>query len=180
MPTKFWNDPQGLKYKKAYFSAFPGIWHHGDYCRFNSQTGGIVMLGRSDGTLNPNGVRFGSSEIYNIVETFKEIQDSVCVAQRKQDNSEERVILFLKLSSETEFGEDLVNNVKTCIRKYLTARHVPTMILPCTDIPYTISGKKVEVAVRQTIMGQDVIQKGALANPDSLTQYKDIPELQNY
>ncbi|XP_060602835.1 acetoacetyl-CoA synthetase-like [Ruditapes philippinarum] len=180
MPTKFWNDPQGLKYKKAYFNVYKDVWAHGDFCRFNSQTGGIVMLGRSDGTLNPNGVRFGSSEIYHIVESFKEIQDSICVAQRKQDVSEERVILFLKMAQGTEFTQELVSNVKTCIRKYLTARHVPAFILPCSDIPYTISGKKVEVAVRNMIMGQEVVQKGALANPDCLLQYGNIPELQGY
>ncbi|XP_052222832.1 acetoacetyl-CoA synthetase-like isoform X2 [Dreissena polymorpha] len=157
-----------------------GVWAHGDHCRINSQTGGITMLGRSDGTLNPNGVRFGSSEIYHIVESFKEVQDSICVAQRKEDNSEERVVLFLKMTPGSQFNEDLVTQVKTCIRKYLTVRHVPSVILPCTDIPYTLSGKKVEVAVRQVIMGREVVQKGALANPDSLLQYHNIPELQGY
>lgn len=180
MPARFWNDPDGSKYRKAYFEKFPGVWAHGDYCRFSSRTGGIVMLGRSDGTLNPNGVRFGSSEIYHIVESFKEIQDSICVAQRKQDNSEERVILFLKMAPGSEFTQELANNVKKCIRQYLTARHVPAFVLPCTDVPYTISGKKVEVAVRRVIMGQEVVQKGALANPESLLQYQNIPELQGY
>lgn len=180
MPTKFWNDPQGLKYKKAYFETFPGVWAHGDYCRFNSRTGGIVMLGRSDGTLNPNGVRFGSAEIYHIVESFKEIQDSVCVAQRRADSSEERVVLFLKMAPGSEFTPELVSSVKTCIRKYLTARHVPEVVLPCTDIPYTISGKKVEVAVQKMIMGQEVVQKGALLNPECLMQYANIPQLQGF
>ncbi|XP_052802032.1 acetoacetyl-CoA synthetase-like [Mya arenaria] len=180
MPTKFWNDPHGDKYRKAYFESYPGVWAHGDYCKFNSETGGFIMLGRSDGTLNPNGVRFGSSEIYYIVESFKEIQDSICVAQRCRDLSEERVILFLKMAPGAPFTPDLVNNVKTCIRKHLSARHVPAFVLPCTDIPYTISGKKVEVAVRRVIAGQEVLQKGALANPDCLLQYANIPELQGY
>ncbi|WAR03443.1 AACS-like protein [Mya arenaria] len=166
MPTKFWNDPHGDKYRKAYFESYPGVWAHGDYC--------------NDGTLNPNGVRFGSSEIYYIVESFKEIQDSICVAQRCRDLSEERVILFLKMAPGAPFTPDLVNNVKTCIRKHLSARHVPAFVLPCTDIPYTISGKKVEVAVRRVIAGQEVLQKGALANPDCLLQYANIPELQGY
>lgn len=180
MPIKFWNDPDGTKYQNAYFSLYRGVWAHGDYCRINSFTGGIVMLGRSDGTLNPNGVRFGSSEIYNIVHRFTEIQDSVCVAQRKHDMSEERVVLFLKMAAGCQFSTELANEVKSKICKYLTVRHVPSIILPCCDIPYTISGKKVEVAVRQVIMGQEVVQKGALANPNSLEEFKNIPELQGY
>lgn len=97
MPVHFWNDPQGLKYKKAYFNKFAGVWTHGDFCSINSSTGGILMLGRSDGTLNPAGVRFGSAEIYNIVERFEEVEDSLCVGQQMKDG--ERVVLFLKMSN---------------------------------------------------------------------------------
>ncbi|KAL3856140.1 hypothetical protein ACJMK2_010930 [Sinanodonta woodiana] len=178
MPVYFWNDPDNEKYKKAYFSMYPGVWAHADYCIFNQDTGGIVMLGRSDGTLNPNGVRFGSAEIYSVVESFKEIQDSICVAQRSGDGEEERVVLFLKLADDIEFTQDLVKMVQAAIRNSLSARHVPSKILPIADIPYTISGKKVEVAVRQAIMGLDVVQKGALKNPESLDLYRNIPELQ--
>lgn len=178
-PTHFWNDENGSKYHKAYFSTFPGVWAHGDYCKINPKTGGIVMLGRSDGTLNPNGVRFGSSEIYNIVEAFEEVSDSLCVPQYNADG-EERVILFLKMAPGKPFSPDLVSKIRGAIRKALSARHVPALLLETKDIPYTISGKKVEVAVKQVIAGREVSQRGAFSNPDSLDLYKNIPELQNF
>ncbi|TDH12956.1 hypothetical protein EPR50_G00053520 [Perca flavescens] len=178
-PTHFWNDENGMKYHKAYFSTYPGVWAHGDYCKINPKTGGIVMLGRSDGTLNPNGVRFGSSEIYNIVEAFEEVTDSLCVPQYNADG-EERVILFLKMAPGRPFCPELVSKIKGAIRKALSARHVPALLLQTKDIPYTISGKKVEVAVKQVIAGREVAQRGAFSNPDSLDLYKNIPELQNY
>ncbi|XP_055957561.1 acetoacetyl-CoA synthetase isoform X1 [Patella vulgata] len=180
MPVKFWNDPNNLKYHRAYFDKFPGVWAHGDYCMINSATGGLVMLGRSDGTLNPNGVRFGSAEIYHIVESFKEIADSVCVPQRKSDGSEERVILFLKMAPGSEFNKDLITSLKSSVRTYLTSRHVPSVILPIADIPYTISGKKVEIAVRQAIHGEDVLQRGAFSNPSSIDLYYNIPDIQGW
>ncbi|KAK3084974.1 hypothetical protein FSP39_022234, partial [Pinctada imbricata] len=180
MPVYFWNDPDGSKYRKAYFDMYPGVWAHGDYCCIDKETGGITMLGRSDGVLNPNGVRFGSAEIYNVVESFKEIQDSVCVAQRKKDLSEERVVLFLKMAPDGEFTSDLAAAVKKCIRIELSARHVPEVILPIADIPYTISGKKVESAVRRAIQGLDVLQRGALGNPASIDLYYNIKDLQGY
>lgn len=179
MPTKFWNDADGSKYRSAYFSRFNGIWCHGDFCKINSATGGIVMLGRSDGTLNPNGVRFGSAEIYQIVEGFKEIEDSLCVAQRN-DIGEERVVLFLKMAKCHTFTEDLVRQVQVTIRGELSARHVPAVILETKDIPYTISGKKVEVAVRDVIAGREVKHKGAMRNPQSLDLYVNVPELSGF
>uniref|UniRef100_A0A8C1TWV8 Acetoacetyl-CoA synthetase n=1 Tax=Cyprinus carpio TaxID=7962 RepID=A0A8C1TWV8_CYPCA len=178
-PTHFWNDENGSKYHKAYFSTFPGVWAHGDYCKINPKTGGVVMLGRSDGTLNPNGVRFGSSEIYNIVEAFEEVSDSLCVPQYNSDG-EERVILFLKMGPKNTFSQELVGRIRGAIRVALSARHVPALILETKDIPYTISGKKVEVAVKQVIAGKDVTQRGAFTNPDSLDLYKNLPELQNF
>ncbi|XP_038646222.1 acetoacetyl-CoA synthetase [Scyliorhinus canicula] len=178
-PTHFWNDESGNKYHKAYFSKFPGVWAHGDYAKINPKTGGIVMLGRSDGTLNPNGVRFGSSEIYHIVEAFEEVMDSLCVPQYNKDG-EERVILFLKMASRQVFTADLVKRIKYAIRLALSARHVPAFILETKDIPYTISGKKVEVAVKQVIAGKDVKQRSAFSNPGSLDLYKNIPELQKF
>lgn len=178
-PTHFWNDENGSKYHKAYFSTFPGVWAHGDYCKINPKTGGIVMLGRSDGTLNPNGVRFGSSEIYNIVEAFEEVSDSLCVPQYNADG-EERVILFLKMAPGKPFSSDLVSKIRGAIRKALSARHVPALLLETKDIPYTISGKKVEVAVKQVIAGREVSQRGAFSNPDSLDLYKNIPELKDF
>ncbi|KAF4112762.1 acetoacetyl-CoA synthetase [Onychostoma macrolepis] len=178
-PTHFWNDENGSKYHKAYFSTFPGVWAHGDYCKINPKTGGVVMLGRSDGTLNPNGVRFGSSEIYNIVEAFEEVSDSLCVPQYSSDG-EERVILFLKMGPNKSFSQELVGKIRSAIRVALSARHIPALILETKDIPYTISGKKVEVAVKQVIAGKDVTQRGAFSNPDSLDLYKNLPELLNF
>ncbi|MBN3311673.1 AACS synthetase, partial [Atractosteus spatula] len=178
-PTHFWNDENGSKYHKAYFSTFPGVWAHGDYCKINPHTGGVVMLGRSDGTLNPNGVRFGSSEIYNIVEAFEEVSDSLCVPQYNKDG-EERVILFLKMCPDKTFSEELVKNIRQAIREALSARHIPALILETQDIPYTISGKKVEVAVKQVIAGKEVTQIGAFSNPASLELYKNLPALQNF
>ncbi|XP_063641365.1 acetoacetyl-CoA synthetase isoform X3 [Pan troglodytes] len=178
-PTHFWNDENGNKYRKAYFSKFPGIWAHGDYCRINPKTGGIIMLGRSDGTLNPNGVRFGSSEIYNIVESFEEVEDSLCVPQYNKYR-EERVILFLKMASGHAFQPDLVKRIRDAIRMGLSARHVPSLILETKGIPYTLNGKKVEVAVKQIIAGKAVEQGGAFSNPETLDLYRDIPELQGF
>ncbi|XP_068220574.1 acetoacetyl-CoA synthetase-like [Palaemon carinicauda] len=179
MPIHFWNDDGGIKYTKSYFAKFPHTWTHGDYIQINSKTGGITMLGRSDGTLNPNGVRFGSSEIYNIVEQFKEVSDSVCVGQRNAAG-EERVVLFLKLDPEASFNQDFTRRIVVAIRSQLSARHVPSVILPIAEIPYTVSGKKVEVAVRQMIEGATVKNRSALSNPDSLDLYANLPELQGW
>uniref|UniRef100_A0A8C0KFE7 Acetoacetyl-CoA synthetase n=1 Tax=Canis lupus dingo TaxID=286419 RepID=A0A8C0KFE7_CANLU len=178
-PTHFWNDENGNKYRKAYFSRFPGVWTHGDYCKINPKTGGIIMLGRSDGTLNPNGVRFGSSEIYNIVEAFEEVMDSLCVPQYNKDG-EERVLLFLKMASGHTFGPDLVKSIRNAIRNGLSARHVPSLILETKGIPYTLNGKKVEVAVKQIIAGKAVEHRGAFSNPETLDLYQNIPELQDF
>ncbi|XP_037367221.1 acetoacetyl-CoA synthetase isoform X1 [Talpa occidentalis] len=178
-PTHFWNDENGSKYRKAYFSRFPGVWAHGDYCRINPQTGGVVMLGRSDGTLNPNGVRFGSSEIYNIVEAFEEVRDSLCVPQHSRDG-EERVVLFLKMAAGHAFGPELVRGIRDAIRRGLSARHVPSLILETQGIPYTLNGKKVEVAVKQIIAGKAVEHRGAFSNPEALDLYRNLPELQGF
>jgi len=180
MPVRFWNDPEFKLYQAAYFDKIPGVWAHGDFIHMNPKTnGGIVMLGRSDGTLNPNGVRFGSAEIYNIVEHFSEIADSLCVGQRTPDG-EERVILFLKMAENLEFEPNVVDKLRKQIRTNLSARHVPTLILPITDIPYTVNGKKVEVAVKKILAGQSVKNQGALANPECLELYKNIPEVQTF
>jgi len=180
MPVRFWNDPDFQLYRAAYFDKIPGVWAHGDFIHMNPKTnGGIVMLGRSDGTLNPNGVRFGSAEIYNIVEHFSEIADSLCVGQRTPDG-EERVILFLKMAENFEFEPNVVDKLRKQIRINLSARHVPTLILPITDIPYTVNGKKVEVAIKKILAGQSVKNQGALANPECLELYKNIPEVQTF
>lgn len=174
MPIYFWNDKDGKKYHNAYFNKFPGIWAHGDYCQINSLSGGVLMLGRSDGTLNPNGVRFGSAEIYNAVNPvkFPEISDSLCVAN--QHSGRERVVLFLKMNELQMFDSEFVQRIRRQIRQELSARHVPEIILPITDIPYTTSGKKVEVAVKRILAGEHIAQRGSLINPDSLDLYYGI------
>lgn len=179
MPTHFWNDDGEIKYTKAYFAKYPRTWTHGDFVSINSKTGGITMLGRSDGTLNPNGVRFGSAEIYNIVEQFDEINDSVCVGQRNAEG-EERVVLFLKMLPPAELTPEFKRRLAVAIRTQLSARHVPSVILPISEVPYTVSGKKVEVAVRQIIQGETVGNRAALSNPDSLDLYANLPELQGW
>jgi len=134
------------------------------------------MLGRSDGTLNPGGVRFGSAEIYHVVEKFMEVADSLCVGQ-KLPEGDERVVLFLKMADGYECDEKLVTRVRQTIRECLSARHVPYAILPIADIPYTTNGKKVEVAVKQILSGEKVPNRSALANPQVLDLYVDIAEL---
>ncbi|MCF8227727.1 MAG: acetoacetate--CoA ligase [Bacteroidales bacterium] len=174
MPIYFWNDPEGKKYHSAYFEVYPGIWHHGDYIRI-SEHGGITMFGRSDATLNPSGVRIGTSEIYSVVENMDEITDSVVVGQHYDDD--ERVILFVKLQTGVKLGDDLKTKIKKLIRSNCSPRHVPAVILETKDVPYTLNGKKVEVAVKKIIHGQDVKNKDALANPESLENFMDRKEL---
>ncbi|XP_011815566.1 PREDICTED: acetoacetyl-CoA synthetase-like [Colobus angolensis palliatus] len=152
-----------------------GIWAHGD-CRINPKTGGVIMLGWSDGTLNPSGVRFGSMEIYNVVDSFKEVEHSLCVPQYNK-YGEERVILFLKMASGHAFQPDLVKRIHDTIHVGLSVRHVPSLIVETKGIPYTLNGKKVEVAVKQIIAGKAVEQRGAFLNPEAL---QDIPELQGF
>lgn len=176
MPVRFWNDPDGQKYLSAYFDQFPGVWHHGDYIRISAH-GGITMLGRSDATLNPGGVRIGSSEIYRVVDQIPGVNDSLVVGQQWQDD--ERVILFIKLSDEVELTDEFRQSLRSAIRQGCSPRHVPAKIIAIADIPYTINGKKVEVAVKKILAGRDVTNRDALANPQSLDLYRDLPELKN-
>eukprot|EP00004_Rigifila_ramosa_P004665 TRINITY_DN1514_c0_g1_i1.p1 TRINITY_DN1514_c0_g1~~TRINITY_DN1514_c0_g1_i1.p1 ORF type:complete len:696 (-),score=186.21 TRINITY_DN1514_c0_g1_i1:27-2114(-) len=175
-PIFFWNDNDGSRYKKAYFSVFQGVWHHGDFMIVNGRTNGILMLGRSDATLNPGGVRFGSAEIYNVIEQFSAVADSVVVGQKWQ--GDERVVLFLKMKTPETFSPELIAAIKQAIRSQLSPRHVPSVILEIGDIPYTINMKKVEVAVKQVIHGEVPQNLAALLNPQSLELYKNIPQLQ--
>ncbi len=175
MPIYFWNDPDTAKYKAAYFNKFPGIWHHGDYILITEQ-GGVIIYGRSDATLNPGGVRIGTAEIYNVVENMAEIEDSIVVGQ-DWDN-DVRVLLFIKMKDGVELTEELVKNIRTQIRSNTTPRHVPEKVIAVADIPYTINGKKVELAVRKAIHNQEIKNKDALGNPESLELYKDLEELQ--
>ena len=176
MPVYFWNDSNGEKYHDAYFDVYPGIWSHGDYITLNDH-GGVNIFGRSDATLNPGGVRIGTAEIYRIVEGFSEIADSLVVGQDWE--GDERIILFVKLEKGISLSKKLAQSISDAIRKNCSPRHVPAKILETKDIPYTISGKKVEIAVRKIISGEDVTNRDALANPESLDFYKNLAALQS-
>ncbi|RLB71572.1 MAG: acetoacetate--CoA ligase [Deltaproteobacteria bacterium] len=176
MPIYFWNDPDNQKYLDAYFRRYPNIWCHGDYIKI-TETGGVIFYGRSDATLNPGGVRIGTAEIYRQVETIPEVKDSVVIGQNWDNDV--RVILFVVLNEGVELTEELEKKIKTTIRKNTTPRHVPAKIIPVADIPYTISGKKVELAVRKVVEGREVANKDALANPQALDCFKDLPQLQS-
>lgn len=175
MPIYFWNDPNGKKYQAAYFETFPGVWHHGDYISINKH-GGVKIYGRSDATLNPGGVRIGTAEIYRVVEAFPEVADSLVVGQKWADD--ERIILFVKLNTGSVLDADLSKSIRASIRAQCSPRHVPAKVLATEDIPYTINGKKIEIAVKKIIHGEEVTNKAALVNPNSLDLYKNIPELQ--
>ena len=142
-PVYFWGKDGEKVYKKSYFEMFSGVWHHGDFVRFNPKTGGLVMLGRSDGVLKPAGVRFGSAEIYNILlKHFPEVEDALCIGRRRETDTDEVVILFLKMETGKAFSEDLVAKIKATIRSELSARHVPSIVDECPAIPVTTNGKK--------------------------------------
>ena len=175
MPVYFWNDKNNIKYINTYFSIYNNIWTHGDFIEINER-GGIKIFGRSDATLNPGGVRIGTSEIYRVVENLIEIDDCLIIGQKIKDD--ERIILFIKLNSEFSFTKELSKKIKSKIKKNCSPRHVPEIILEISDIPYTINGKKVEIAVKKIIEGKTVLNKDALANPNSLNQFKSIPELE--
>ncbi len=171
MPVYFWNDENGERYFNAYFNHFKGTWRHGDNIAI-SEDGGISMFGRSDATLNPQGVRIGTAEIYNVVENMEQIEDSVVIG--KKEDGDEKVVLFVKVKLGQNFNDDLVKEIKLNIKTNCSPRHVPAIVKEVPDIPYTINGKKVEVAVKQIIHGQNVKNRDALANPESLEFYYDI------
>ena len=142
-PVMFYGADGDKTYKKSYFETFPGVWHHGDFVRLNPKTGGLVMLGRSDGVLKPSGVRFGSSEIYNVIlKHFSEVEDALCIGRRRENDTDEVVVLFVKMVQGAKFSDELVKELKEVIRKDLSTRHVPGIIDECPDIPVTINGKK--------------------------------------
>lgn len=174
MPIYFWNDPDGKKYHRAYFDVYPGVWRHGDYIVL-TERGGVVMLGRSDATLNPGGVRIGTAELYRQVEQLEEIEDSVVVGQNWENDV--RVILFVKLAPGVELSDALKNKIRQTIRLNTSPRHVPAKIIAVPDIPYTLNMKKVELAVKKVIHNQEVTNKDALRNPAVLDFYSKIPEL---
>ncbi|MBI5001211.1 MAG: acetoacetate--CoA ligase [Euryarchaeota archaeon] len=178
MPLYFWNDPGGKKYRDTYFNVYPGVWRHGDYVVFHSDTGGITFYGRSDSLLKPSGVRIGTSEIYNQVEELEEIADSLAIGQNWQ--GDQRVILFVKMAGGLHLTDELRGNIKKILLKNASPRHVPARIIEAPDIPYTFNMKKVESAVANIINGRPVTNRDALKNPESLDFYeKARDELQS-
>ncbi len=173
-PVFFWNDPDGRKYHDAYFDHYPGVWRHGDYIEI-TETGGIIVYGRSDATLNPGGVRIGTAEIYTPVEALPEIVDSIVVGQ--QWRNDVRIILFVQLAPGLTLTDSLKEKIRAAIRSRQTPRHVPAKIIAVDRIPHTINGKKVELAVTRVIHGKDVPNRDALADPSALDPFRDLAEL---
>ncbi len=176
MPLKFWNDKNDIKFKSAYFNRFKNIWHHGDYAEIKN-SGGYIIHGRSDTTLNPGGVRLGTAEIYSEVEKFKEIKESIVVGQ-SWDN-DVRIVLFIVMSKNYSLTAELINKIKLQIKKNASPRHVPSKIIVVKDIPRTKSGKIVELAVKSKIEGSQIKNIEALANPEALEQFNNLKELSN-
>ncbi|HVV68974.1 MAG TPA: acetoacetate--CoA ligase [Gammaproteobacteria bacterium] len=174
MPIYFWNDPDGKKYYHAYFAKFPGIWAHGDYAELTAHQG-MIIYGRSDAVLNPGGVRIGTAEIYRQVEKIPEILESLVVGQPW--NNDTRIILFIKLYAGLSLSEELKNNIKTIIKQNASPHHIPDKIIQIPDIPKTINGKIVELAVRDIIQGHPIHNKDTLANPESLKYFENLEEL---
>ncbi|KAF7315820.1 AMP-binding domain-containing protein [Mycena indigotica] len=178
LPLGFWGDTTGAKFRDAYYNMYPGIWRQGDFIVMNPKTQGLMILGRSDGVLNPSGVRFGSGEIYNVLEQFSSvIDDSLCVGQRRATDKDERVLLFLKMRSGHTLDDNLIKQIKDAIRAALSIRHVPAFILPIEDIPYTVNGKRIEIAVKQIVSGSNLKPSGTVANPESLKLYYKFRDL---
>jgi acetoacetyl-CoA synthetase len=199
-PVYFYgDDAQNTRYQSAYFTRFPGVWTHGDFIQMHPITGQILFLGRADGVLNPSGVRFGSADIYSVVEThFPEVADSICVGQRRPGDVDESVILFLKMNKGYEYTESLVNKIKSKIAEERSRRHVPRFVFQTWDIPVcffssltlywgkiltdvwqtTVNLKKVELPVKQIVSGKKIKPSGTLANPESLKFYEQFANVE--
>ncbi|MBN9423632.1 MAG: acetoacetate--CoA ligase, partial [Candidatus Accumulibacter sp.] len=175
MPVGFWNDPDGAKYRAAYFERFANIWCHGDFVELTAHEG-MIIYGRSDAVLNPGGVRIGTAEIYRQVELLPEVVESLVIGQDWQHDV--RVVLFVKLREGVTLDEELIARIKQQIRQNTTPRHVPAKVLQVADIPRTKSGKIVELAVRNVVHGRPVKNLEALANPEALDHFRARPELQ--
>ncbi|MDA9837390.1 acetoacetate--CoA ligase [Luminiphilus sp.] len=174
MPIGFWNDTDGAKYHKAYFAQFENVWCHGDYGELTAQDGAIIH-GRSDAVLNPGGVRIGTAEIYRQVERLDQVVESIAIGQEWQDDV--RVVLFVVLREGQALSDDLTHSIRSSIRQHATPRHVPAKIIQVSEIPRTLSGKIVELAVREVVHGRPVNNSDALANPEALANFKDLHEL---
>ncbi len=178
MPVGFWNDPEGTRYKATYFHEAPNVWFHGDtiaITQTQGEVGGIVMYGRSDATLKPGGVRIGTAEIYRLVEALPCVEDSVVIGQPHQGDI--RVVLFVKLTAHTPWTDAIMTTIKKIIRAGATPRHVPQIILPVEKIPYTRSGKKMELAVLDVVCHREPKNREAMQDPTALDCYRDLPAL---
>jgi acetoacetyl-CoA synthetase len=174
MPVEFWNDPDNSRYHAAYFEQFPGVWAHGDFAEITAN-GGMIIHGRSDAVLNPGGVRIGTAEIYRQVEKLDEILESIAIGQNWEGDV--RVVLFVVLREGAVLDDDLKTRIRKLIRENTTPRHVPAKILAVPEIPRTISGKIVELAVRSVVHGEPVKNTDALANPGALDHFRNLAEL---
>ena len=174
MPVGFWNDPGGKRYHDAYFARYPGVWAHGDYAE-RTEHDGLIIHGRSDAVLNPGGVRIGTAEIYRQVERLDEVLEALCIGQDWRGDV--RLVLFLRLREGIALDAELKDRVRAAIRENTTPRHVPARIIQVDDLPRTLSGKLVELAVRDMVHGRAVLNRDALANPECLEQFRDLPEL---
>ena len=174
-PVGFWNDPDGARYRAAYFERFPGVWAHGDFAEL-TEDGGMLIHGRSDSVLNPGGVRIGTAEIYRQVEKLSEVLESIAIGQNWDDDV--RVVLFVLLQDGIELNDELATRIRTTIRENTTPRHVPAKVISVAEIPRTKSGKIVELAVRSVVHGEEVKNTEALANPEALEYFRDLPELE--
>ena len=172
MPLYFWNDPNGEKYKSAYFEVYPGVWRHGDYIVFHSDTKGLTFYGRSDSVLKPSGVRIGTAEIYNVLDKFGEVADSLVIGQNYK--GDQRVLLFVQLRPGSELTDGLKDKIRKTLREQASPRHIPAVIMAVPDIPYTLNMKKVESAVTNIVNGRPVMNRDALKNPECLDYYEKI------
>ena len=178
MPVAFWNDPDGAKYRAAYFDFFPGVWRHGDWAEITAHDG-LIIHGRSDATLNPGGVRIGTAEIYRQVEQLPEVLESVVIGQDVGSGAEKdvRIVLFVRLRGDLLLDDALRARIRAAIREATSPHHVPKVIEQVDDIPRTISGKISEIAVRDVVHGRPVKNTDALANPGALALFRDLPAL---
>jgi acetoacetyl-CoA synthetase len=174
MPLGFWNDADGKRYRAGYFERFDNVWCHGDFAEW-TEHGGMVIHGRSDATLNPGGVRIGTAEIYNQVEQMPEVAEAICIGQ--DFDNDVRVVLFVRLADGAVLDADLEKKIRAKIRSGASPRHVPARIVAVTDIPRTKSGKITELAVRDAVHGREIRNKEALANPEALDLFRNLPEL---
>ena len=172
MPTGFINDPEGSRYRGAYFDVYPGVWRHGDYVEFYSETRGVTFYGRSDAILKPSGVRIGTAEIYNVLEALDEVEDYLAIGQNLEND--QRILLFIKLTPGYELTGEVQKKIKDSLRTKASPRHVPSLIFAVDSIPYTFSGKKVESAVTNIMNGRPVTNRDALSNPGSLDYFERL------